>query len=254
MSHGVFGIAVSGSCGPFPYRTRAWKAYEDRNPTRAEDPMPDTPPPGARTSPATARNRDPILEVLRPRLPAHGLVLEVASGAGEHAVHMARALPGLSWQPTDPDSAALDSIAAWRDAAGLPNLLAPLKLDAAAPESWPVEKADAMVCINMVHISPWAATEGLMAGAGRVLPPGGILYLYGPYREAGVETAPSNTAFDLDLKARNPAWGLRDLEAVSDLAARHGLRLDERIAMPADNLSLVFVQSGYIDFTTLRLV
>jgi SAM-dependent methyltransferase len=201
----------------------------------------DTPPPGARTSPATARNRDPILEVLRPRLPHHGLVLEVASGAGEHAVHMARALPGLDWRPTDPDPVALESIAAWRDAAGLANLLAPLRLDAAAPDSWPVEAADAMVCINMVHISPWAATEGLMAGAARVLPPGGLLYLYGPYREDG-RTAPSNEAFDLDLKARNPAWGVRDLEAVRDLADGCGLVLEARIEMPANNLSLVFVR------------
>ena len=153
---------------------------------------------------------------------------------------MARALPSLSWQPTDPDSTARASIAAWRDEAGLPNLLPPLALDASDPTSWPVTAAAAVVCINMVHISPWEATLGLMAGAGRVLPEGGVLYLYGPYREAGVPTAPSNEAFDQSLKARNPAWGLRSREAVSDEAARHGLVLSQRVEMPANNLSLVF--------------
>lgn len=197
-------------------------------------------PPGARSSPSTARNRDPILDILRPRLPASGLVLEIAAGAGEHAVHMARALPGLEWRPTDPDPVALDSIGAWRKAAGLPNLLAPLILDASQPDAWPVDRADAVVCINMVHISPWSATEGLMTGAGRILPPGGMLYLYGPYRETGVPTAASNEAFDADLRRRNPAWGLRDLDEVTALAGAHGLALSERIAMPANNLSLVF--------------
>lgn len=204
--------------------------------------MTDTPPLGARTSPATARNRDPILAVLRARLPAHGLVLEIASGAGEHAVHMARALPGLEWRPTDPDPTALESIGAWRKAADLPNLLAPLILDAARPDAWPVERADAMVCINMVHISSWSATEGLMTGAGRVLPRDGLLYLYGPYRQVGVPTAASNETFDADLKRRNPAWGLRELGEVVALAERHGLGLADRIEMPANNLSLVFVR------------
>jgi SAM-dependent methyltransferase len=190
-------------------------------------------------SPSTARNRDPILSVLKPRLPAAGLVLEVASGAGEHAVHFAAALPGLTWRPTDPDALALASIAAWRDHAGLPNLLPPLQLDASDPDGWPVERADVVVNINMIHISPWTAAQGLMAGAGRVLPPGGILFLYGPYIEAEVETAPSNLAFDESLKRRNPAWGLRRLEDVTALAAGHGLVLAERIAMPANNLSLV---------------
>lgn len=197
-------------------------------------------PPGARVSPSTARNRDPILDVLRPRLPARGLVLEVAAGAGEHAVHMAAALPGLTWQPTDPDPEALASIAAWRDHAGLPNLLPPLRLDAGDPDSWPVRHADAVVNINMIHISPWSATEGLMAGAGRLLPSGGLLYTYGPYLEADVQTAPSNLAFDRSLRDRNPAWGLRDLADVTSLAAAHGLALAERIAMPANNLSLIF--------------
>ena len=192
------------------------------------------------SSPASGRNREPILAVLRRHLPAEGLVLEVASGAGEHAMWFAAALPGLTWRPTDPDAQARASIAAWRAEAKLPNLLPPLALDASAPDSWPVEKADAVVAINMTHIAPWAATEGLMAGAGRILAPGGTLYLYGPYREVGVVTAPSNTAFDLDLKRHHPEWGLRLAEEVIALAATHGLRLVERVPMPANNLSLVF--------------
>lgn len=178
--------------------------------------------------------------MLKPWLPPSGLVLEIASGAGEHAVHNAAALPGLTWQPTDPDPEALASIAAWRDHAGLPNLLPPLRLDAADPDGWPIDQADAVVNINMIHISPWSATEGLMAGAARRLPPQGLLFLYGPYIEADVETAPSNAAFDASLRSRNPAWGLRRLEDVTALAAAHGLMLAERIAMPANNLSLVF--------------
>lgn len=202
--------------------------------------MSDRPPPGARVSPSTARNRDPILEALRARLPEQGLVLEIAAGAGEHAVHNAAALPGLQWRPTDPDPEALVSIAAWRDHAGLPNLLPPLRLDASDPDGWPVERADVVVNINMIHISPWSATEGLMVGAGRVLSPGGLLFLYGPYIEADVETAPSNLAFDESLRSRNPAWGLRRLDAVTALAARHGLAFAERVVMPANNLSLFF--------------
>jgi SAM-dependent methyltransferase len=200
-------------------------------------------PPQARTSPATARNRDPILAVLKPRLPASGLVLEIASGAGEHAIHNAAALRALQWQPTDPDPEALASIAAWRDYAALPNLLPPLRLDAAQPDDWPVRQADAIVNINMIHISPWAAAEGLMQGAGAVLPPGGRLFLYGPFLEPDVPTAPSNLAFDESLKSRNPAWGIRQREDVAALAARHGLALAERIAMPANNLVLVFQKS-----------
>ena len=196
-------------------------------------------PPGALQSPSTARNREPILEVLKPRLPAQGLVLEIAAGAGEHAVYNAAALPGLRWQPTDPSPDALTSIAAWRDHAGLPNLLPPLLLDAVAPDLWPVQAADAVVNINMIHISPWSATQGLMAGAGRLLPTGGGLFLYGPYLEQDVQTAPSNLAFDQSLRSRDPAWGIRDVEDVAALAAGHGLRLSERIAMPANNLVLV---------------
>lgn len=202
--------------------------------------MSDQPPLGAWTAPSTARNRQPILAVLRFCLPATGLVLEIAAGAGEHAIFNAAALPDLQWLPTDPDPEALASIAAWRAHAGLPNLLAPLRLDASDPDGWPVARADAVVNINMIHISPWSAAEGLMAGAGRVLPSGGVLFLYGPYFERDVPTAPSNLAFDESLKRRNPAWGIRRLEEVAALAARNGLALSQRVAMPANNLSLVF--------------
>jgi SAM-dependent methyltransferase len=193
----------------------------------------------ALTSPSVARNRDPILAVLRRVLPLARTVLEIASGTGEHAVHFAAALPHLTWQPSDQDEQALKSIAAHRALSRLSNLLAPLPLDAAAPE-WPVAQADAVVAINMVHISPWQATQGLMAGAGRVLRSGGVLYLYGAYRENGAHTAASNEAFDADLRQRSPDWGIRDLEEVARLAGNHGLRLAERIPMPANNLSLVF--------------
>ncbi|MDP2258979.1 MAG: DUF938 domain-containing protein [Caulobacter sp.] len=191
-------------------------------------------------SPASARNREPLLDVLRRWLPASGTVLEIASGLGEHAVWYARALPGVTWQPTDRSAEALDILAARREAAGLRNLAPPVLLDAASPDSWPLERADAVVCINMIHISPWAATEGLMAGAARVLPAGAPLCLYGPYIEAGVETAPSNLAFDADLRRRDPAWGLRELDTVKALAARHDLVFFERVAMPANNLCLLF--------------
>jgi SAM-dependent methyltransferase len=205
--------------------------------------MSDTPPPGARTSPSTARNRGPILEVLGSRLPAGARVLEIASGAGEHAVFLARALPQVRWRPTDPDPDARASIAAWRAAADLPNLEPPLALDASDPRGWPDEPADAVVCINMIHISPWAAAEGLMAGAGRLLPAGGRLFLYGPFVEADVPTAPSNLAFDESLRSRDPAWGLRRLDEVIALAGRHGLALTDRIAMPANNLIVVFTRA-----------
>ena len=197
-------------------------------------------PPGDRVAPAAARNREPILEVLRRRLPPSGLVLEIASGTGEHAAWFAAALPALQWRPTDRDAAALASIAAWREAAGAPNLLEPLMLDAADAAFWPVRTAEAVVAINMIHISPWRSTEGLFQGAARILPPGGVVFLYGPFREGGNHTAPSNAAFDADLQARDPDWGVRDLVAVQALAAQHGFRLVERVSMPANNLSVVF--------------
>ena len=193
----------------------------------------------ALTAPAVARNRDPILAVLREVLAAPGTVLEIASGSGEHAVHFASALSHLVWQPTDPDAEARRSIAAHAARAQLPNLLPPLALDAAAA-AWPVTQADAIVSINMIHIAPWSAAEGLMAGAARLLPPDSPLYLYGPFREHGRHTAPSNAAFDESLKARDPAWGVRDLDEVVALANRHGLALSRTVAMPANNLSVVF--------------
>jgi hypothetical protein len=192
-----------------------------------------------RSAPHVARNAEPIAEVLRTILPETGLVLEVASGSGEHALHFARAFPHLLWQPTDADPVALRSVEAWRTAVGLPNLLAPVPLDAAA-ETWPLQEADAVLCINMVHISPWTATIGLLRGGERLLKPGAPLYLYGAYRQRGVETAPSNEAFDRSLRARNPEWGVRRLEEVVAEADRHGLALDKVVPMPANNLSVVF--------------
>jgi SAM-dependent methyltransferase len=192
-----------------------------------------------RHAPATERNRDAIADVLREVLPDTGLLLEVAAGTGEHAAYLAPLFPGLLWQPSDPEPDALTSIEAWQADSHAANLLPPIFLDAAAL-TWPVESADAILCVNMVHISPWSATEGLMRGAARLLSPGGPLLLYGPYRRAGVETAPSNEAFDASLKARDPAWGLRDLEAVQAEAAAQGLGFERLYDMPANNLTLVF--------------
>lgn len=192
-----------------------------------------------RVAPHVARNTVPIIDVLRAILPDEGLVLEVASGSGEHVLAFARAFPHLLWQPTDADPVSLHSVDARRTAEEAPNLLAPVHLDAAGP-AWPVEDAQAILCINMVHISPWAATQGLLAGAARLLDSGQPLYLYGAYRQQGVETAPSNHAFDRSLKERNPEWGLRNLEDVVAEAGRHGLVLDSVVPMPANNLSVVF--------------
>lgn len=192
-----------------------------------------------RHAPATSRNREPILEVLREVLPPRGLVLEIASGTGEHGVYFARALPGIEWQPSDPDDGALASIAAWREAEGPANLLAPLALDAAAP-LWPIERADAVVCINMIHISPWQSTLGLMAGAGRLLPPGAPLVTYGPYRRKGHPLEPGNAAFDKTLKGYDRHWGLRLLEDVSAAAEAQGLGFERFVEMPANNLSVIY--------------
>ncbi len=192
-----------------------------------------------RHAPATERNRDAILAVLTRVLPATGTVLEIASGSGQHAVHFAAGLPGLTWQPSDPDPEALASIAAWAAEAGLSNLRPPVQLDAAA-EVWPALAVDAIVCINMIHIAPWSAALGLIAGAERSLPVGGVLYLYGPYRFDGELTAPSNQAFDESLRARDPAWGVRDLRDIEAAARSRSLELGETVAMPANNHSLVF--------------
>jgi SAM-dependent methyltransferase len=190
-----------------------------------------------RFAPATERNRAPILEALRRVLPPSGLVLEVASGTGEHCAFFAAALPGLEWQPTDPDAEGRASIDAW--CAGLANVRPALALDAAA-EGWQVARAEAVLCVNMIHIAPWAATVGLMRGAGRVLGAGAPLVLYGPYRRDGVTTAESNEEFDRSLRARDARWGLRRLEEVAAEAARNGFGAPEVMEMPANNLTVVF--------------
>ncbi len=195
-----------------------------------------------RTSPSTARNREPILNVLQRVLPARAKVLELASGVGEHALYFTQAMPGWFWRPSDPDPAACASIAAWADAEGGANLLSPVAIDV-CKERWDVEHEapfDALVCINMIHISPWEATLGLMAGAGRLLRDGGVLYTYGAYKRGGAHTAPSNEVFDAWLKERDPRFGVRDVEDVEEAARAHGLALAEIIDMPANNFSLVF--------------
>jgi SAM-dependent methyltransferase len=199
------------------------------------------------SAPAAERNAAPILEVLQGVLPARGTVLEIASGTGQHAAyfaahfatHFAATQPDLLWQPSDADPRARASIAAWRAHTGLANLLAPLDLDVMR-EPWPIAAADAIVCINMIHIAPWEAALALMQGAGTRLATSGVLVTYGPYRRGGAHTAPSNAAFDADLRARNPAWGVRDMEAVETLAEAAGLVCEARVPMPANNFSLVF--------------
>lgn len=190
-------------------------------------------------APAVARNREPIAAVLAEELPQSGLVLEIAAGTGEHAVHFAGRFPDLQWLPSDPNAEARASIAAWRADAGLSNLLPPVELDAAAP-AWPVAQADAVVCINMIHISPWAASAGLFAGAGRALPAGAPLMLYGPFFEHGVDPAPSNLDFDASLQRRNPEWGIRQVAALDELGAENGLTRSRRVEMPANNLTLIY--------------
>ncbi|MCX7383700.1 MAG: DUF938 domain-containing protein [Alphaproteobacteria bacterium] len=188
-------------------------------------------------APATARNRDPILDVLRQVLPGEGRVLEIASGTGEHVAHFAGALPHLDFQPTEPDAERRCSIDAW--VAGLDNVRPAIALDAAA-DAWGIGQCVAVLCINMIHIAPWQATRGLMRGASNALAAGGVLVLYGPFRRCGSHTAESNAAFDVSLQARNPAWGVRDLEAVSDEAAQAGFLPPDTYAMPANNLTVVF--------------
>lgn len=205
-------------------------------------------------APASERNRQPILEVLQQVLPPRGTVLEIASGTGEHAAFFAPRLTHLQWLPTEPQAALQSSIRAWAKDCPSGNLLAPLQLDV-SQYPWPVEippedastenylltaPITAIVNINMIHISPWSACEQLMAGAQRILPTDGVLYLYGPYRQANMPTAPSNEAFDQMLRDRNPAWGLRDLDAVRKVAIAHGLEHIKTVPMPANNLSVVF--------------
>ncbi|TVV75773.1 DUF938 domain-containing protein [Sphingomonas solaris] len=187
-----------------------------------------------RHAPATLRNRDAIADVLATMLPSSGTVLEVASGSGEHCAYFAQRFRALAWQPSDPQPAARASIAVWCE--GLANVRPALDLDGTAPD-WPIAEAVAVLCINMVHISPWEATLGLFSGAARLLKPGAPLLLYGPYRRAGHPTAPSNEAFDGSLRARDPRWGLRDLDEV--VAAADGFVLDSVVEMPANNLSVI---------------
>ena len=193
-------------------------------------------------APATLRNRAPIAAVLAGWLPRTGLILELASGTGEHALHFAEVFPQLDWQPSDPGAAHRRSIEAYRQAARLANLRPPLDIDVTAP-AWPLDApVDAIVCCNMIHIAPWAAAEGLFAGAARHLKAGGGLYLYGPFKREGRHTAPSNAAFDASLRAQDPAWGVRDLEAVAELAAAQGFTAPLIETMPANNLSLWFAK------------
>lgn len=196
-----------------------------------------------RHSPAAERNGPPILAALQRLLPPAGVLLEIASGTGQHAAFCAAALPGWRWRPSDAQAGALASIAVW--CAGLPNVAAPLRLDVLDAQ-WPGVPAavDAIYCANMVHIAPWACTAGLMQGAARHLAPQGLLLTYGPYLVDGEPTAPSNLAFDADLRARNPAWGLRRLADVAGVAADAGLRLRERLALPANNQLLVWERAG----------
>ena len=191
-----------------------------------------------RHAPATERNRDVIAETLARVLPAEGLVLEIASGTGEHVVHFAKMFPALTWQPSDPDPIALASINAWRADSNVPNMRPAMLLDASA--EWPIAQADAVVCINMTHISPWAATVGLLRNAARLLPQSAVLFIYGPYNQRDVPLADSNAAFDASLRQQNALWGLRYVEDIMAEAHVSGLHLDSVIDMPANNLSLIF--------------
>lgn len=190
-------------------------------------------------APAAERNRRPILEVLRRVLPTSGTVLEIASGTGQHAAFFAEHLPALRWQPSDAAPDALRSIESWVTEAGRENLLAPVELDVSA-QTWPIASAEAALCINMIHISPWESSEALFAGAGRILAEGAPLITYGPYRVNGEHTAPSNAAFDESLRSRDPRWGVRDIDALELLARKTGFALEERVAMPANNMTLIW--------------
>lgn len=196
-------------------------------------------------SPAAARNRQPILEILQQALPAEARILEVASGSGEHAVYFGGAMPGWQWHPSDPDPEAVASIDAWRRHAGTTNVCAPVRLDVVAGD-WPRGTYDGVVAINLVHIAPWAVTEALLTGAAQRLRDNGALILYGPYKRAGRHTASSNEAFDADLRARDPRWGVRDLDDVEAAARAHGLTLEHVAELPANNLAVVFRRGSTI--------
>lgn len=190
-------------------------------------------------APATARNRDVILDILKNHLPAQGTVLEFASGTGEHACHFASGLPTITWQPSDIDTNHLSSINAWRDHLSAGNVNDPIHLDATT--DWPTIDGLAAICaINLIHISPWIVCKSLIEGANHHLPSGGMLFLYGPYKRSGVHTAPSNQSFDTSLQARNSEWGVRDMETVTELAAENGFQAPIVIPMPANNFSLIF--------------
>ena len=201
---------------------------------------PQSGPHGGLHAAATERNREPILEVLRRVLPPRGLVLEIASGTGQHVAFFAGALPALRWQPSDVSAAHLDSVRAWSDASGADNIAPALLLDVER-QPWPVTHADAIVNINMIHIAPWSATGALFEGAARVLAPAGVLVLYGPFKRGGQHTAESNQRFDERLRAEDPRWGVRDVADVERVARAAGFRLAEVVPMPANNLSLVFL-------------
>jgi hypothetical protein len=191
-------------------------------------------------APATERNREPILAVLTEFLPTAGLVLEIASGTGEHISYFApRLSPNLRWQPSDFEAYKLASIAAWCRLLETTNVNSPIQIDVTT-EAWGLDSVDAILAINLIHIAPWSAYCGLLAGAGRLLPAGGILYLYGPFKQEGKHTASSNEAFDQMLKSENAAWGVRDLETVTATAEQYGLTLEKLVPMPANNFSVIF--------------
>ena len=200
-------------------------------------------PDARRSAPAVARNREPIADVLAEWLPKSGVVLDVASGTGEHAIYFAERFPRLEWQPTDLHPDAIGSIWAWSEHSALPNVRMPLPLDASSSD-WPIQSADAVLNINMAHNSPWNASRGLIAGAARLLPPGGPLILYGPWLKDDIDTAPSNRAFDADLKARDPEWGLRRVEDFAAEAAKNHFEFVEYRKMPANNLMFLFRCTG----------
>lgn len=205
---------------------------EDLNPSRN----------GRLASPSAERNKEAIAAVLLQVLPRSGLVLEIASGTGQHVVHFARVMPHLTWQPTERDQDCLRSISAWAAVDTQATVQKPLYLDVTDPH-WPVDAADAIICVNMLHITPWSMTQALLCGANRILPPSGLLCFYGPYRIAGKHTSASNRAFDAQLRAINPDWGVRDLDAVADEARAFNIELARTFEMPANNLIAVFHKS-----------